>query len=183
LNSKAEWRKFSRNFLKSLENKKELESKISQILLSSFRHLKQILLYSALPYEISLEEFANVLTDARLFYPKILSVAERRMEFVRPSSWQLGSYGISEPVGLESCVLEEVDLCLMPCLGINANGFRLGQGGGYYDRFFTQRPSFPILAVLPSSLYPIDFEPDNHDLQVDGLVTEKGVFFLRSYPS
>jgi|GEM_PF-69683 len=54
-----------------------------------------------------------------------------------------GMYGIMEPKsGLPTVPFEAIDFAVVPALAFTADGTRLGQGGGYYDRFMEQTPAF-----------------------------------------
>lgn len=77
-----------------------------------------------------------------------------------------------EARGAES--LKEADLIVIPALAASADGTRLGQGGGWYDRALTHRsPGVPVVAaifddeVLEAGIIPA--EP--HDVPVDAIVT------------
>ncbi len=86
-----------------------------------------------------------------------------------------GAYGILEP-SADSRRLEaaEVDLMLVPCVGIDRSGYRLGYGGGYYDRLRAN----PLWRNVPTIGIGFDFgyvdvlpiEP--WDLPLDGVCTE-----------
>ena len=68
----------------------------------------------------------------------------RSMEDTAPGAWS-----IREPA--EGCPLvtpREADLFLVPCLAAGRGGERLGQGGGYYDRYFARFPEAAAQAVL-----------------------------------
>ena len=77
-----------------------------------------------------------------------------------------------EVLGAES--LKEADLIIIPALAASADGTRLGQGGGWYDRALMHRsPGVPVVAaifddeVLEAGVIPA--EP--HDVPVDAIVT------------
>ncbi len=77
-----------------------------------------------------------------------------------------------EARGAES--LKEADLIVIPALAASADGTRLGQGGGWYDRALVhRRPGTPVVAaifddeVLEAGVIPA--EP--HDVPVDAIVT------------
>ena len=77
-----------------------------------------------------------------------------------------------EARGAES--LKEADLIVIPALAASADGTRLGQGGGWYDRALMHRsPGVPVVAaifddeVLEAGVIPA--EP--HDVPVDAIVT------------
>lgn len=79
---------------------------------------------------------------------------------------------VGEARGAES--LKEADLIVIPALAASADGTRLGQGGGWYDRALMHRsPGVPVVAaifddeVLEAGLIPA--EP--HDVPVDAIVT------------
>lgn len=91
-----------------------------------------------------------------------------------------GHLGIPEPVGprrgteaLASCAL-----VLVPTLGISPEGYRLGKGGGYYDRALATltalAPPRPPIAALayPEEIIPVPVEP--HDQAVDYIVEPGG---------
>ncbi len=67
-----------------------------------------------------------------------------------------GPFGIPEPpVSCPAAKIEEIDLAVVPCLAADAQGGRLGRGGGYYDRFLARFGGMTVLlcpdeAVLPA---------------------------------
>lgn len=77
-----------------------------------------------------------------------------------------------EVLGAES--LKEADLIVIPALAASADGTRLGQGGGWYDRALMHRsPGIPVVAaifddeVLEAGIIPAEA----HDVPVDAIVT------------
>ena len=69
------------------------------------------------------------------------------------------------------------DALLIPCLGFDAQRFRLGYGGGYYDRTLAQTVPWPLcvgIAYESSRLESIDPQP--HDMQLDVVITDAGIF-------
>ena len=65
------------------------------------------------------------------------------------------------------------DALLVPCLGFNALGCRLGYGGGYYDRTLEALPR-PATAGVAYSLQLARFEVAPHDVALDTILTEAG---------
>lgn len=68
------------------------------------------------------------------------------------------------------------DVVLVPCLGFTRGGFRLGYGGGYFDRWLAQHPEVTSVGVAWSvgELEAASFEPQAHDQALTLIVTELG---------
>ena len=87
-----------------------------------------------------------------------------------------GAYGILEPSADAPLVsLDEVDFAILPCLTCNHLGQRLGQGGGYYDRFLSHYRGGTVLLCREKLIREeIPLEP--HDYPVPWVLTEKGLY-------
>lgn len=70
----------------------------------------------------------------------------------------------------------EPDVMLVPLLGFDRHGTRLGYGGGYYDRTVAAMSKAPRLIGFAFSAQEVELVPRApHDLQLDAVVTERGV--------
>lgn len=70
----------------------------------------------------------------------------------------------------------EPDVILMPLLGFDKHGTRLGYGGGYYDRTLSRLSKRPRLVGFAFAVQEFDHIPrDDHDVPLDFIVTENGV--------
>ncbi|HEY4201771.1 MAG TPA: 5-formyltetrahydrofolate cyclo-ligase [Devosiaceae bacterium] len=70
----------------------------------------------------------------------------------------------------------EPDVVLVPLLGFDKRGTRLGYGGGYYDRTLAVMHKPPRLVGLAFAVQEIDEIPrEDHDIPLDVIVTEAGV--------
>ncbi|MGH6609927.1 MAG: 5-formyltetrahydrofolate cyclo-ligase [Burkholderiaceae bacterium] len=84
-----------------------------------------------------------------------------------------GGYGI--PVPAQGRIAQPQCL-LIPCLGFDQQRFRLGYGGGYYDRTLASldpRPQAVGVAFEAARIESIDAQP--HDVKMDLVVTETGL--------
>ncbi len=82
------------------------------------------------------------------------------------------AYGIPKPKGTEMVV---PTLLFVPCLGYGPGGFRLGYGGGFYDRTLAALSPKPFTVGLGYShgwLPDLEFEP--HDVPLDALLNDNG---------
>lgn len=83
-------------------------------------------------------------------------------------------YGIPTPVDGE-CV--HPDLLLMPLNGFDPAGFRLGYGGGYFDRTLAAMQPRPLAVGIGFEINRVDsIRPESHDQRLDWIVTETGAF-------
>ncbi len=85
-----------------------------------------------------------------------------------------GHHGIPEPASQQRVLPE---LLLVPCVGFDAQGYRLGYGGGYYDRTLAAWPGEkpPVTVGIAWEACRIDEgvpERAAHDLPLDAIVTE-----------
>jgi 5-formyltetrahydrofolate cyclo-ligase len=94
--------------------------------------------------------------------------------------WEQGSplypsgFGTLAPSELAPIV--EPDVVLVPLLGFDKFGTRLGYGGGYYDRTLAAMHKAPRLIGLAFASQEIEEIPrDSHDVPLDAVVTEAGV--------
>jgi 5-formyltetrahydrofolate cyclo-ligase len=73
----------------------------------------------------------------------------------------------------------DIDVVLVPLTAFDSNGYRLGSGGGYYDRSFAflhsvQRPHQPYLIGVGYADQQVDDLPhDEWDVKLDGVLTEQ----------
>jgi 5-formyltetrahydrofolate cyclo-ligase len=93
--------------------------------------------------------------------------------------------GIVEPHGTRALSARWLDLVLMPLVGFDAHGVRLGMGGGFYDRTFAFRNIHtawrrPRLVGVAYSFQQLPSIAAAHDVRLDAVVTEKGVVRCRT---
>lgn len=95
------------------------------------------------------------------------AVGLRTMEELKP-----GAYGILEPMGQEIIPKEQIDLILVPGLAFDNDGYRLGYGGGYYDRYLNGFQG--VTAGLTFAACLVDTLPrEPYDLAVQYVISER----------
>lgn len=77
--------------------------------------------------------------------------------------------GTMAPARHEQIIQPEV--ILAPCLGFNAEGFRLGYGGGYFDRTLAQTPK-PTAIGIAYVMGLMSFATEAHDIPLDLIITD-----------
>lgn len=87
-----------------------------------------------------------------------------------------GAYGIREPKRSCPRVLpQQIDLCIIPCVAADKDGWRLGYGGGYYDRYLPQTEAVRVLLCREAMICE-RIPTEEHDCRMDFVVTELGVW-------
>lgn len=72
--------------------------------------------------------------------------------------------------------LVQPDALLIPCVGFDAQRYRLGYGGGYYDRTLAQIVPWPLtVGIAFESARVASIAPQPHDVQLDAVITETGI--------
>jgi 5,10-methenyltetrahydrofolate synthetase len=77
--------------------------------------------------------------------------------------------GVSVPGDLH--FVERPPALLVPCLGFNLDGYRVGYGGGYYDRTLAEAPRPATLGIAYGCQQAV-FAHAAHDIALDVIVTE-----------
>jgi 5-formyltetrahydrofolate cyclo-ligase len=83
------------------------------------------------------------------------------------------AFGIPKPKDTEVII---PTLLFVPCVGYTAGGYRLGYGGGFYDRTLPKLVPKPYTVGLGFTHgYVDDFEPEPHDVPLDAILNDNGV--------
>ena len=85
------------------------------------------------------------------------------------------NFGIFEPKNKEFVDIEDIDIALIPCVAFNDKLFRLGMGGGFYDRTFSKTSSTMLIGVAYSFQYQNESFQEEHDIKMDYVITQKGI--------
>ena len=111
--------------------------------------------------------------------PIALPFAQRAPVQMHYRAWDGRAPALVDECGIPASAGAPVlpDVVLVPCLGFTATGFRLGYGGGYFDRWLAQHPDVTAVGVAWSigeiDAAVLDAQP--HDRPLTMIVTEHGV--------
>ncbi len=123
----------------------------------------------------------------RIYVPHIVSLRDGTMVLVpfEPGALLRGNrFGIAEPLhGSRGRIpVRHLDTILVPLVGFDRQGHRLGMGAGFYDRVLrprldrTQPFRRPRLIGIAYSIQQVDrLEPASWDVALDLVVTERGI--------
>ena len=164
---KSELRKQVLQEMKALprEQKQFIDQALTERLLQHpfYQEAKIIATYLSFPHEFQTQELIPKT------YPK------GRMDFVVYNPQQLvkTSFGLLEPQGdLEVVDSSQIDLIHVPGLAFTTEGYRIGYGGGYYDRYLEHFPGHTLSTIYPCQVQ--DFIPEKHDIPVQEVLIDEG---------
>ncbi len=108
-----------------------------------------------------------------------LPVVDKMHKTLKFHAWHPGcpmeedAYGIPKPKDTEVIV---PTLLFVPCVGYGPGGYRLGYGGGFYDRTLASLQPRPYTVGLGfTGGFLGDLEPEPHDIPLDAILNDNGV--------
>lgn len=96
----------------------------------------------------------------------------RTIKFIRSNHHQVE---ISFPDENQISQAKKYDLCVVPLLVFDDRGYRLGYGGGYYDKFLTQNQCKQTIGLAYSFSQIEKIPNEAHDQKLEFVVTENGI--------
>ncbi len=181
---------FQKRLLEMTEEQRTAKSRkacLNLISTPQFQSASVVMMYLSLPHEVNTSD--AILCAWQLgkivAVPKI-SWQQRHMIPVQINSleteFSTEVSGLRNPVAGAPVPFEEINLVVTPALAFDRKGNRLGRGGSYYDRFFTNEKllapkcGFAFAEQLIGSI-PVA----EHDVPVDFLVTDEEVIYFHEW--
>lgn len=125
-----------------------------------------LLLYYPLKDEIDIKPLYSL--DKRIFLPVI---ENNEMLFRRyDGALKKGKFGIMEPTG-EYYTIGSNDLMIVPAVAYDRDGYRLGRGKGFYDRFLADK-KIKTIGVVSKLRVVSDVFRQANDIKVDFIITD-----------
>lgn len=141
----------------------------------TFRSAETVCVYLAMRGEVDLAQLIARTPFVTWAVPRIVGSPERHLVFhaYQPDRLVRHRYGMLEPdPSAPEISLAQADLIIVPGMAFTRDGWRLGYGGGYYDRLLAERPHAPALGICFHALLLDDIPHGPDDIPVDYLVTE-----------
>jgi 5-formyltetrahydrofolate cyclo-ligase len=154
-NLRLEAKAILESLFKSGELEKRKEIAVNKIINADFfKAAKKILSYKALKDEIDLNALTELFPDKNFLIPEVT--------------------GNNPPEDfIKQC--QDLDLIIVPGLSFDKRGYRLGRGGGYYDKLLSRispqdrfkENAALTLGIIPKELYSETLPNEPHDIKVD----------------
>ena len=171
-----------RSTLKRNEKNSSLKLKKNILEIEELKKVKIIASFISIKTEISTEPLNNYLIS--LGKKICLPVIVNRKKYLIFRSYdnktilKKGQFGIPEPDSTKKEIFP--DIILTPCLAFDKFGYRLGYGGGYYDRTFKKFKKlghpFISIAVAFDAQKINKIIRDHNDQKIDYILTEKKLY-------
>ena len=141
-----------------------------------FHNSKTIITYMAMGNEVDLSPLLSRHPQKAWGIPRVQKEGRMTFHIYDPENLICHPYGMLEPDS--DCAIihpENVHLTLVPGLAFDLKGWRLGYGGGFYDRFLSDyKGSFA--GITYQSLLKPQIPHGVHDIPVQFVITENGIF-------
>lgn len=140
-----------------------------------------ILTYLPMRGEVDLTSLLTRYPDKRWVAPRIVPQENHRMALQVYDAQRLvrHRFGMLEPsADLPEVPPSEVQLVLTPGLAYDRRGWRLGYGGGYFDRFLKDFKGVSV-GIVYAALFLESLPHGKFDVPLDWVVTEEGIFDCR----
>ena len=181
--SKSDARKASRAAVREIsERDRETHSASIRLALANHLHSARgtLLAFAPLPLEPDLMPLLVQMRQLKFAFPLVTGEGSMTLHLVEsPDQLTKSTSPIREPdpLACPRVAASQVSIALVPGLAFEpTNGFRLGHGGGFYDRLLAN-PSFAAetIGVAFSCQLAVPFPVEHHDQPVSKLLTEKGL--------
>ena len=142
--------------------------------ISSARVLASYISYGDEPNTAELNQ-AILAAGKKLLLPRMIEVnGEPGLEWV---AWNgdpqnLKERGrIYEPIGPVDIDHNQIEVVIVPALRVDSEGYRLGQGGGFYDRALAHLAAWTIALIFPEEISGQPLPRESHDIPVNAYAT------------
>ena len=175
--SETEWREKSDRLCHHLQN------------FSLFQKSQTVLAYFSFRQEVDLSLLFNNHRENTIFsikkwgFPRCVKKSLSWHIWQPENYLQKGKYGILEPESNAPLLhSSEVDLILIPAIACDLNDYRLGYGGGFYDRMLSSEEwgSKPTIGIVFEFAYLQQLPIDPWDKPLTAVCTENGVISVNS---
>jgi len=138
---------------------------------------KKILLYIPLAYEPNLTRFRRILSkNCTIFVPFMQDESLKMVKLRLP--FEKKAFGVREP--RNSYLKADIDLAVVPVVGVDKELRRIGHGKGFYDRFFAGVKK-KISIIFTQSIHAFCDEKlsQNHDIKADFYITPHKKYYKK----
>lgn len=152
-----------------------------------YKRARAVMFYAAFGSEVPTTEIIeSALKDGKIVVLPIADMQSNNLMLRRIDNLAhlvKSEYGIPEPVvkHTDDFGAEDIDLVIVPGIAFDEEGWRIGYGGGFYDRFMQLLGTdVPLLSIAFELQVVPKIPAESHDLPVDKIITENRVIDARN---
>jgi 5-formyltetrahydrofolate cyclo-ligase len=165
---------FSQDFIDITS--KQIQDNLRKI--EPYRNAKSIGAYYSIGSEVKTQDILHDILKfgKELALPKVVKKDLVFKKIASTLDLEEGNFSVMEPK--ENCpIVKKMDVIIVPSIAITKDGYRLGYGFGYYDRYLSDKKTIKI-ALCYSKQIIKSFPVSDHDVRMDYVVTEDEVMKL-----
>ncbi|MBN2087767.1 5-formyltetrahydrofolate cyclo-ligase [Candidatus Peregrinibacteria bacterium] len=148
--------------------------------LAVFQNSDHILFYYSFDTEVDTIPIINkYVKEKRIYLPRLISENQFvALPFHNFDTLKQSSFQIPEPIKKEDEESYEsrLDLIIVPGVGFDKNGNRIGMGKGYYDRYLAKLPHTPKVALAFENQVLESIPKEKYDESVNIIITEENIY-------
>ena len=183
---REESKKYRREMSKEDKAERDLRIRRRFQTIYQYPNAKTILCYTSKAIEVDTYGIIKDAFDAgkQVAVPRCVD-GTRLMDFYLIRSFddlEKGSFGVMEPIVSKCELLTDFSssICVVPALGYDLDGYRLGYGAGYYDRFLSNYTGLKVGIIYAACVKP-RLPRGRYDVPVNLLLTEDYLRSIRTF--
>lgn len=164
------------------QDRREKSHRICRHLMELIKNGETVMVFTSKEKEVNTEPLINNLFKKG--NPVIVPIIEKeeislRLSYLQDFSALVPStFGVPEPIGSEiPATADDVDTIILPMLGFDRKGGRIGYGAGYYDRFLSKHGNMRKIGVAFACQEVDSLPVDENDMPMDYIITEDGIVY------
>ncbi|HWQ63853.1 MAG TPA: 5-formyltetrahydrofolate cyclo-ligase [Methanospirillum sp.] len=176
-----------RRWALSEQERQEKSHQICELLRDVITPGEEVLVYCAKDPEVETSSFISYLLENEI--PVIVPIIQKedvslRLSYLQDLSCLISStFHVPEPIGSEiPADPADVTTAIIPMLGFDRSGARLGYGAGYYDRFLSLNKHIRTIGLAYSCQEEAGLPTDANDISMMIVVTEDEIINMRGGP-
>ncbi|HJJ36729.1 MAG TPA: 5-formyltetrahydrofolate cyclo-ligase [Methanocorpusculum sp.] len=169
-----------RRFAQTLAERRRNSCEITARLIRETDRYRVIMVYAAKDPEVeTLVYINNMLAAGKTIVVPIIEKETHTLRLSRlrsVSALRPSTFNVPEPIGSEIPIdASAVECVILPMVGFDRTGNRLGYGAGYYDRFLAANPSLYKIGIAYSCQEVALVPTDAYDIRMDEIITETDI--------
>lgn len=148
--------------------------------LSIYKNAKHILFYYSIGSEVDTIPLINkYVKEKKIYLPKLIGKNKFiALPFHNFDIMNKGEFEIPEPIQREGGETYEgkLDLVIVPGVGFDESGNRIGMGKGFYDRYLSNLPHVKRIALAFEEQMLESIPKDQYDEQVNVIITDENIY-------